>query len=202
MLTFVARWRAACLAASIATLVTLLPASAQSPAPANMAVEHYTAMAANVKPGAGDPVKIDLFRLSTDAERDEAIAAFAKGPNPLFDTLAERPPLGYIWTGDSTGSSIRYARRVALPGGGDRLILATTSYMTSDGRVWVATVQKNATIYPFVVTELRLDKTGGTGKMSLAANVVVDGENKTLALDNYATAPVILQGVKKLTAQP
>ncbi len=55
-----------------------------------------------------------------------------------------------------------------------------------------------ATDYPFTVLEMRFD-TGGIGeaRTSLTTNVIVDKQAGTLALENYAAAPAILQKVRK-----
>ena len=37
----------------------------------------------------------------------------------------------------------------------------------------------------------------GEGKVSLATKVTVDQEAKTIALQNYSAAPVLLKGVKR-----
>ena len=52
--------------------------------------------------------------------------------------------------------------------------------------------------YEFTLIEMRLDAKGlGEGKTSLTTKVVVDNEAKTVALDNYAATPAILQNVKR-----
>jgi hypothetical protein len=37
----------------------------------------------------------------------------------------------------------------------------------------------------------------GEGKVSLTSKVIFDNEAKTLALDNYAATPAILQNIKR-----
>ena len=55
-----------------------------------------------------------------------------------------------------------------------------------------------ATDYEFTVIELRLNAKGlGEGKTSLTSKVIIDNDAKTIALENYAAAPVILQNVKR-----
>ena len=55
-----------------------------------------------------------------------------------------------------------------------------------------------ATDYDFTLIELRLNAKGlGEGKTSLTTKVIVDSPAKTVALDNYAAAPAILQNVKR-----
>jgi hypothetical protein len=52
--------------------------------------------------------------------------------------------------------------------------------------------------FPFTVVELRLNRRGeGEGKASITTPVTVDNEAKTIALANYAAAPVLLKGVKR-----
>ena len=54
------------------------------------------------------------------------------------------------------------------------------------------------TDYEFTLIEIRLDAKGsGEGKTSLTTKVIVDNEAKTVALDNYAATPAILQNVKR-----
>jgi hypothetical protein len=55
-----------------------------------------------------------------------------------------------------------------------------------------------ATDYDFTLVEIRLDGKGsGEGKTSLTAKVVADSEAHTLALDNYAATPAILEHVTR-----
>lgn len=103
--------------------------------------------------------------------------------------LGRAPTIGYIWTDGVTGYAIKYAVHMPLPGGGERMILA------SDRRLDAAA---GTTDYEFTLLELRLGPKGaGEGKVSLTSKVVVDAEAKTVALDNYAAAPPYLL----LTAQ-
>ena len=54
------------------------------------------------------------------------------------------------------------------------------------------------TDYEFTLIELRMDSKGsGEGKASLTSKVIFEDEAKTLALDNYAATPAVLQNVKR-----
>ncbi len=54
------------------------------------------------------------------------------------------------------------------------------------------------TDYEFSLVEIRLDSKGlGEGKTSLTTKVILDNEARTVALDNYAATPAILQNVKR-----
>jgi hypothetical protein len=54
----------------------------------------------------------------------------------------------------------------------------------------------------FTLIELRLGPTGvGEGKASLTNDVIIDTAARTIALDNYAAAPAILQDVRPGSAE-
>lgn len=114
----------------------------------------------------------------------------------LTTALTKAPTIGYIWTDEVTGYSIKYAYRIPLPAGGERIVLATSRALGGGSIQWKPT--EPATDYEFTVIELRLNAKGlGEGKTSLTSKVVIDNEAKTLAIENYTAAPVILQNVKK-----
>jgi hypothetical protein len=126
----------------------------------------------------------------------------------LTAAIAKGPTLGYIWTNDVTGYSIKYAYHASLPGGGERIILATDRRLGAYTTGWKpaaatplgaeASAQAGPTDYEFTLVEIRLDSKGlGEGKTSLTTKVIVDNEARTVALDNYAATPAILQNVKR-----
>jgi len=131
--------------------------------------------------------------------RDEPAAAAPITPiAALTGAIGKAPTIGYIWTDEVTGYSIKYAWRAPMPTGGERIILATSRALGAQSPQWRPAGPEPATDYEFTVIELRLNAKGlGEGKASLTTKVVVDHEAKTIALENYATAPVILQNVKK-----
>jgi hypothetical protein len=125
----------------------------------------------------------------------------------LTAAIGKAPTIGYVWTSGITGYSIKYAYHAPLPDGGERIILATDrrlgAYLpawtpvpsTSSGELASATAP--ATDYEFTLIEMRMNSTGsGEGKTSLTTKVIVDGDAKTLALDDYTSAPANLQNVK------
>jgi hypothetical protein len=171
---------------------------AQAPAPKK--VERFTGTTVNLNPGAGENLKIDVFRWSTDAERDALLGVLKeKGDSGVGATLEKAPTAGYIWDSGSLGYSLRYAQKLTLPDGGERIILVTDRPIGSWGReAWKATGQGAAPGYPFTLIELRLSKQGrGEGKMSLAARVAADADARTVTLENYAAAPVLINNVKR-----
>lgn len=121
-------------------------------------------------------------------------------PNPIANlttAISGSPTVGYIWTNEVVGYSIKYAFHAPLPGGGERIILATDRRLGAYNSAWKPT-GSTPTDYEFTVVEMRLDSKGsGEGKTSLTTKVVVDADAKTIALDNYSTAPATLQSVKR-----
>jgi hypothetical protein len=132
----------------------------------------------------------------------------------LTAAIGKAPTVGYIWTTDITGYSIKYAFHSPMPDGGERIILATDRRLGAYTVGWKPAAATAAgaegsakaadTDYEFTLIEIRLDSKGsGEGKASLMTKVIVD-ENvagapgtKTIALDNYASTPAILQNVKR-----
>ena len=148
--------------------------------------------------GKSDTLKADLLRWSTDAERDQLLSAFTKGEKDFVDALAKQPSAGYLWTSGSVGFTLRYAYRLPLAGGGDRVILVTDRRLNSGGPgIWAAAGAAGGHDYPFTLIELRIARGMGEGRMSLAGTVGADAEARTVTLDAYATAPVLLKNVKR-----
>lgn len=240
------------IAAGLALAAALMLAQSQP-------VATYTATSENVS-GAGDAIRIDILRWSTDAERDQLIAAWtnpgapggrgaakgrgaveedpfgagndpqigrgaakgkggaakgkagrgAKGPAESAPATAESafaaaletmPSIGRLWSSEVAGYSLRYAERFPEAGGAERIILVTERRLGAWNDLWKP-ASGDATGYPFSVIELRLNAQGeGEGRSSLVNRVVVDGAAKSIGLDNYAGAPVILKNVKRRSRQ-
>ncbi|PYS35521.1 MAG: hypothetical protein DMG14_26800 [Acidobacteria bacterium] len=128
---------------------------------------------------------------------DTAPAKPADPISLLTAALSKAPTVGYLWTNEVVGYSIKYAYRTPLPNGGERIILATDRRLGAGTAGWkVAT--GTPTDYEFTLIEMRMDAKGfGEGKASLTSKVILDNEGKTLALDNYAATPTIFQNVKR-----
>ena len=185
-------------AAAVAILVAPLFLVAQAPAP--MKIESFTGTTVNLNPGTGERLKIDVFKWATDAERDALLAVLKEnGDSGVRAAIEKAPTAGYIWDNGSLGYSLRYAQKLTLPDRGERIIVVTDRPLGSWGReAWKAEGQAAAPGYPFTVVELRLNKQGrGEGKMSLAASVTADADAKTVTLENYAAAPVLIKNVKR-----
>ena len=115
----------------------------------------------------------------------------------LAGAIRRAPSIGYIWTNDVTGYSIKYAWRSAMPGGGERIVLATDRRLGTHTAGWQPVTDQPHNDYQFTVLELRFDPKGvGEARASLTTSVVVDKDAGTLALENYSAAPVILQKIR------
>jgi hypothetical protein len=121
----------------------------------------------------------------------------------LAQAIGRAPTIGYLWTADVTGYSIKYAYRTAMSDGGERVILASDRRLGTHTAGWQPTVKEPLTDYEFTIIEIRFDGKGvGEGRTSLTTKVVVDADAKTVALESYQAAPAILRNVKASEAPP
>jgi hypothetical protein len=183
-------------------LFAVTHASVSAQAPKSTITATFTATTAALSAGAGVALKIDLLRWSTDEEAAKLIATFKdKGDKAWSDALQAAPSVGYVWTASSSlGYSVKSARRVAMPDGGARIILAIDRPLGSwDRPVWKAAA--NPTDYAFTVIELRVNKSGvGEGKVSLTGKVAIDDAAKAIGIESYATDPVTVKSVRRTDA--
>jgi hypothetical protein len=121
----------------------------------------------------------------------------------LTAAIGRAPTVGYIWTTEVTGYSIKYAYHMPAPDGGERIVLITDRRLGAYSPGWKLTATGavaagTAAEYEFTLVEIRLDAKGaGEGKTSLTTKVAADNEARTVALDNYAATPAILEHVKR-----
>ena len=183
-----------------AVVVGLLTTAAAARAQTAAKYETYTATTANLSVGSGEALRINVFRWSTDDERQKALSALGeKGDKGLPGALESAPSAGYLWTSETLGYALRYAYKQALPSSGERVILLTDRPLGSWSRTpWKAAATADAGDDSFTLIELRLNRAGiGEGKMSLATKVAPDKDAGTIALDHYDTAPILLKNVKR-----
>jgi len=125
-------------------------------------------------------------------------AAAQTPESSLAAALKRAPTVGILWTSEIVGYSIKYAYRLPQPDGSERIILATDRRVGMWSNLWKPTAAVKATDYAFSIIELHVNAKGeGEGKGVLTGNVAVDSSAKTIAIDGYATLPVILSGVKR-----
>jgi hypothetical protein len=114
----------------------------------------------------------------------------------LLSALNGAATAGILWTSESLGYAIRYAYRIPQPGGGERIILATERRLGGWNELWRPA--SASTDYEFTLIELRLNAAGqGEGKATLTGKAAVDPEAKTIALENYASGPVVFKNVAR-----
>ena len=201
--------RIGCTVAVVMVLVaTAAAASAQASgdqAGNRTAPEEFTATTTNMEP-AGERLRFSVRRWSSEDDRHEVLAILTgdagneDADNARLRRLMEVPSVGFLWPGASgVGYSLKYASRLATSDGGERLTFITgRSVGALGGELWRTVDGPNPPVDGYTVIELRLDGDGhGEGKMSLAADVVFDTEAGTVALENYETAPVLLEAVTR-----
>jgi hypothetical protein len=109
--------------------------------------------------------------------------------------LRRAPTVGYLWTNDITGYSIKYAWHAPLANGGDRIVLVADRRLGAYTAAWKTQSDAPDTDYTFTLIEMHVMPNGALeGKTSLTTKVRVDSEAKTVALENYDAA------VKSLTS--
>jgi hypothetical protein len=160
-------------------------------------IARYEAQAVDITAPAGraaGPIEIQVTRWSTDAERQQLMTTvWEKGPEQLLDVLRKLPSVGVIRTPDTAGYDLRYARKTAMAGGDEQVVIATDRPIA----FWEAATLSDTTRYPFVVIELHMHANGqGEGKMSVATKIDANKSTKTLTLQDYSAAPVQLQNVR------
>jgi hypothetical protein len=120
----------------------------------------------------------------------------APPPTPsarLTAAVRAAPTLGYVWTDGVSGYSIRYAWHGSPAEGIERIVLVTDRRLGAHALDWPSLPPAPADA-DFTLIELRVGDRGvGEGKTSLTTKVVIDKAAQTLALDDYAAAPVLLE---------
>lgn len=116
----------------------------------------------------------------------------------LAAALKKAPTVGILWTSETVGYSIKYAYRLPQPDGGERIILATDRRVGAWSNLWKPAASVAQSEDTFSIIELRVNSRGeGEGRGVITGKVAVDSAAKTVALDGYATLPVILKSVKR-----
>jgi hypothetical protein len=121
----------------------------------------------------------------------------AAPPSPaarLASAISAAPTIGYIWGHGVTGYSVKYAWQAPSAGGAPgRIVLVVERRLGVHAPDW-APAPGAPQDAEFTLIDVRIDATGrGEGRTSLTTRVVVDTAHQTLALDDYASAPVFLR---------
>jgi hypothetical protein len=184
----------------MAAAVALASAKAFGAGPRTVA-DTFTATTAGMTP-AGLKLRIQILEWQEAAARAEVVATLAAGsdaPTPL----AKLPTVGYVWPeGSPVGYSLKYAHRAASPSGGERITLVTDRRLGSyDFKGWSVPSPAATSDLPYSVVELDLPSSGaGTGKLSLAADVLLDEAAGSVSL--AGSAANLLADVERTPAKP
>jgi hypothetical protein len=177
-------------ALALAAGLTVATAAAQSNAPG----ERFEATAMDINRAIATPVEIVIDRWSSDAERDRLMKTLLdRGADKLLEDLQRAEKVGYIKVPGSLSWDLHFARKVELPDGGERVVIATDRPIS-----FAEQVNQPRTIdYPFTLIDMRLNAEGeGSGMLSIATKIIPDKEGNLVTLENYGTQPVRLSEVK------
>jgi len=193
-------WQWAVSTLAVISFLWALSVQAQSsgsgPRAAKSSPVRFTAIAANLGASRGpmtQVLQITINRWSTDAERDQLVAALkAKGQQGLLNALQQLPAIGSIRTPNSVGYELRYARLDTLKDGGQRAFVLTDRYLSFAE----VTNQSRSLEYPFTMIEMRLKPNGeGDGLMSVATRITQ--ADNLLTVENYGLQPTQLTSVRR-----
>ena len=189
------RKRAAVLGVLALTLALAIVASVAAGAEDRKPIETFTCFAAQMERGAAGVVDINIFRWSTDEEREMLLTTLQEfGRDKLIDTLMKiRPVVGYMRTPNSIGYDLYYARNNVQPDGSRHVVMATNRRVA----IREAQTAQRSMQYQLTVIELQLDQNGkGEGKMVPAAKISWDAKKKAIEIENYRALPVDLINVQ------
>jgi hypothetical protein len=179
---------------SVLTLLLFLAGGAISAAPPSKPIESFTAFAVALGTGKAAVIHIDIYRWSTDEEREALLTTLIEfGPDKLLDALEKiRPPVGTIRTSTSLAYDLYYARNNVMPDGSRHVVFATNRRVSFRE----AANQTRSMQYQFTLGEIHLDANGkGEGKLVPAAKIHWDKATKTIEVENYNALPVDLTTV-------
>ena len=149
------RKRATVLGVLTLALAFAIVASVAAGAEDRKPIETFTCFAAQMERGAAGVVDINIFRWSTDEEREMLLTTLQEfGRDKLIDTLMKiRPVVGYMRTPNSIGYDLYYARNNVQPDGSRHVVMATNR------RVAIREAQTAQRSMPVSYTHLRAHET-------------------------------------------
>ena len=168
---------------------------AQSTKPTAPESFHANAQATSSGAGVASALTFQLDAYTADADRERLLAALTSGGSPAFvEALKKEKPIGSVTAGNRK-VTIRYARSVATPSGGRRVVLVTDApvYFVGGGALDAAPKAG----FDVAVVEFEIDVVGlGSGTMAMAARVKPGGP-AGVQIDDYAQQPVKLVTVTR-----
>jgi hypothetical protein len=185
---------------ALTAFAAVVMASAAAGAAPRLPLDTFTATTAHMTP-AGLQLRLQIIEWQEPAARAEVVATLAAGADATTP-LGKLPTVGYAWpSGSPVGYSLKYAHREPTGDGRERITLVTDKRLGSyDFKGWSVASPAVNNDAPYSVIELYVTDGGtGTGTMSLAGEVVLDEAAGTVALQNAAGAPSLLENVKRET---
>lgn len=181
----------------VAALLAAIPATAKDK---NKSIERYKANAIMQSPGAGSMAEINIYRWTSDEEREELLAAVKDAtanarPNDrkVAQALRGQKKAGYAFFANKQGYPLRYARSFDMGDGKRQIILAT------DRPVSFQEVYSQSQLGDFDVTIilLNLDENGkGDGILSMGTEVKWNEKEGKIEVTNVSSQPIKLGDVR------
>lgn len=161
-------------------------------------VIHVEGTATNLDRIEGETISVDILRWSSDAERERLLEAYSQGEQQASDVLRNMESAGYIWrSGSGLGKFVKYAYRGTLPDGREQIVIVSDDDFGEWSRKPGLSPQ-GTMAPPITLFELRLPAKGpGEGRWSPSAKMGAHPNTRTLALGDFASAPVVVKNVTK-----
>lgn len=159
-------------------------------------IESYDANALVQTAGAGTMATINIYRWSSDAERDEILGVIKdakSGDRDVAKALRGQEKAGYAFMSGRQGYPLRYAREFKTADGKRQIILAT------DRPVSFQEAYQDSMAGDFDVTViiLNVDEKGtGEGILSVGTEIKWDDQTNKLEPTNMSSQPVKLTNVR------
>ena len=159
-------------------------------------IESYDANAIMQTAGAGSMATINIYRWSSDAERDEllgVIKSATAGDREVAKALRGQTKAGYAFMSGRQGYALRYAREFKTEDGGRKIILATDRPVTFQE----AYQDTMAGDFDVSVVILTLDANGkGDGILSYGTELKWDDKTGMISPTNVSSQPIKLTNVR------
>jgi hypothetical protein len=159
-------------------------------------IESYDANALVQTAGAGSMATINIYRWSSDAERDEilgVIKSAKSGDRDVAKALRGQEKAGYAFMSGRQGYPLRYARAFKMGDGKRQIILATDRPVSfQEGYS-----DSMAGDFDVSVIILNVDENGkGDGILSVGTEIKWDDKTNKLEPTNMSSQPVKLTNVR------
>ena len=187
----------------VSTILTLGIVTLATPAAAaKKVIEKYEANAIMQARGASTTATINIYRWTSDGERDEILEAIKSasqdkrlGNRKVAQALRGQEKAGYAFLTGRQGYPLRYARSFDTGGGKRQIILAADRPVSFD-EVYDHSAAGD---YDVTLVLLDIDENGkGDGILSIGTEISWNEETGKLEMDNYSSQPTTLGNVRRV----